>query len=351
MNSNKEALIEYLIDNYKPGQADWRNTGKMFGFEPEQARKLWLNYRQKNQLDLTNQETNQATENGQQIVDIINNYQSNWNRLTQADKLINNSWKEEGLLVLNLPDLHFDKRDLDNNTIEDNIDRYFTVLNNLISKAYAATNIEKIVFVVGNDIFNTDNILNSTASGTPQSVNTTWDDAYEKVFDAMVQSIALCSKFSKDVHVILVQGNHDRSKSYYMAHALEQFFKNDSSITFDRTNKINKSVTWGNSFIGFNHGNNLNDKLPLAFAQEFYSEWGLCKYHDIYIGDKHHNSEKVFNRRQLQDEKQGVRLRILPSLSKPDTWHDDNLFRSRQSGIAIVYDKERGKSAEFECQV
>lgn len=345
MVNQKEELIKYLIEHSKADKK-WRDIGKKFGFEGEQARQIWRNYRQKNKIEPVESLGDNITEE-----DIINRYVPKWEQMKSVDKLINKKWDEESLLVLNLPDLHLDKLDLKHSTIEQNIDNYFIVLKNLISRAYTFTKIEKIVLVVGNDLFNTDNIQNSTANGTPQRVNTTWDQAYEKIYDAMVQTVALCSKFCSCVHITLVQGNHDKSKSYYMAHALEQYFRNDSSITFDRSNTTNKMVTWGNSFLGFNHGNNINDKLPLDFAQEFYQEWGQCKYHDIYIGDKHHNNEKIFKKKQMQDEKQGVRLRILPSLSKPDTWHDENLYKSRQSGIAILYDKKRGKSAEFEYQL
>lgn len=347
---NKDGLIEYLIENYKPGKVEWKEIGKLFGFEGEHARKIWLNYRQKNNVEVVNQET--TPQQGNPLIDFLNNYQSDWKRVSQVNKLINTlKFKEETMLVLNLPDLHLDKRDLTGSTIDDNINNYFTVLNTLLARAYHCSKIDKIVFVVGNDLFNTDNVLDSTANGTIQRVNSSWDVAYEKVFDAMIQSVALCSQFANSVHVVLVQGNHDKSKSFYLAHAIQQYFKGDPSITFDRSSNINKAVVWGNSFIGFNHGNNVNDKLPLAFAQEYYSEWGQCKYHDIYIGDKHHNNEKLFNKKQMQDERQGVRLRILPSLSKPDSWHDDNLYRSRQSGIALLYDKGRGKFAEYEYQV
>lgn len=350
--SLKDALIEFLIDNYEPGSPKWKEIGQKFGFEAEQARKIWLNYRKKNKLET---ESFQQPETETTLSEFENNlirFQSNWKQIEKADKLINAKWSEESLLVINLPDLHFDKLDMENSTIEENINRYFEVLKFLISKAYHTSNLKKIVFVIGNDIFNTDSIYDTTTNGTPQRCNTTWNNAYELVFDAMVQSIALLSKFCENVHVVLIQGNHDRAKSYYMAHALQNYFREDSNITFDRSAKINKAVVWGNSFIGFNHGNNVNDKLPLAFAQEFYKEWGQCKYHDIYIGDKHNNNEKVFNKKITQhDGHQGVKLRMLPSLSKPDRWHDDNLFRSRQSGIAIVYDKERGKSAEFEFQI
>ena len=286
------------------------------------------------------------------IKEILSNYKSDWKPIPKTSKLVNTVWNEDSMLVINLPDLHLDKRDMENTSIEDNIHNYFEVLNYLVSKAYHSAKIDKIVFVVGNDVFNTDTFYGTTTDGTPQRCVTTWNDAYEKIFKAMVESISMLSSFSNQVHVVLVQGNHDRTKSYYMAHALEQYFKHDNSVIFDRTANINKHIVYGNSFIGFNHGDNINDKLPLAFAQEFYKDWGKCKYHDIYIGDKHHNNEKVFNKVQTQnDGNQGVKLRILPSLSKPDSWHDNKLFRSRQSGIAIVYDKERGKSAEFEYQL
>lgn len=351
MENPKEALIDYLIDNYKPGQPKWKEVGEQFGFDAEQARKIWLNYRQKNKFEELPEENNQQIQETT-TESLLANYKSDWSILDKADKLINKKWQDESMLIINLPDLHFDKRDLEGTTIDQQISQYFKVLEYLTGKAYHCSNLKEIVFVVGNDIFNTDNVLNTTTMGTPQDCNTTWNDAYEKVFDAMVKSIGFLNKFAEKVHVVLIQGNHDRAKSYYLAHGLETYFRGDSSITFDRTTKINKAIVWGNSFIGFNHGNNINDKLPLAFAQEFYSMWGQCKYHDIYIGDKHNNNEKIFNKKLMQnDGNQGVKLRMLPSLTKPDKWHDDNLYRSRQSGIALLYDKERGKSAEFEYQV
>jgi hypothetical protein len=416
--TQKELLVDYLIENYRPGEPRWKEIGEMFGFESEQARKIWLNYRQK--TGIASVPTAPPTEEGKSIVveqqedfktgrgvltiqntekiniqdaeklfdtekwqiakyqenyvagkyqlkvwlepvkvkesdiieNLIDNYQSAWNRIPDADKIVNHVWTDPTMLVINLNDLHFDKRDIENSTIDMNIQRYFKVLEYLVMKAYHSNSIEKIVFVVGNDMFNTDNVHDQTTNGTPQRCNTTWHDAYEKVFDTMIQSIAFLSKYAKDgVHVVLVQGNHDRSKSYYMAHALQQYFKNDPSVTFDRSANINKRYVYGNTFLGFNHGNNLNDKLPLAFAQEFYEDWGKARYHDIIISDKHHNNEKLFKVQTQNDGFQGVKLRILPSLSKPDTWHDDNLFRSRQSGIALVYDKERGKAGEWEYQL
>jgi hypothetical protein len=62
--------------------------------------------------------------------------------------------------------------------------------------------------------------------------------------------------------------NHDRTKSYYLAHALEIYFKDNANVTFDRSPVI-KGVTLGNTFIGYHHGNCKIDDLPLLLFLPF----------------------------------------------------------------------------------
>ena len=50
-----------------------------------------------------------------------------------------------------------------------------------------------------------------------------------------------------------VQCYNDRSKSYYLAHALHAYFKNDSSISFLKEHSIVKGVNVRH-FIGYHHG-------------------------------------------------------------------------------------------------
>lgn len=285
------------------------------------------------------------------IEEILKNYKSNYVPLKVNEVLVNKNWSDPKMLVINLNDLHFDKLDLENSTIDKRIDDYNECLKDLVLKSYVSFNIDKIVFVIGNDIFNTDNIHNTTTNGTPQSVNSTWDIAYERVFECMVKSISFLKQFCNQLDILLIPGNHDRTKSFYLVHGLEAYFRSETSIVFSRNSYLKKIVVYGNQFIGFNHGDNKNDKLPLAFATEFYEDWGKCKYHDLLVSDKHHNNEKVFKSNQTQNEFQGVKVRILPSLSGTDRWHNDNLYNSRQSGVALIYDQKRGKIAEFEYQL
>lgn len=413
--TNKELLVDYLISS---GINDsWKNIGYKFNFEGEQARRIWLRYRQnhgmvKSQTEtlvhkghsiyeediqkgtaqgtyyFTNQihslndlskmiDTNKweitkytqsfsgnednpkwqvkawmklKKEDELQILSkVLNNYKPNYKPLTEKDIKINISFNEPSMLLINLADPHFDKQDLDGSTIQEKSKKYLECLSNLLMRAYHSHNLDKIVFVIGNDTFNTDNFHNSTTNLTPQNVNTSWDNAYEIVFDTMVSAISLLKQFTNDLVVMLVQGNHDRTKSYYLAHGLEAFFKGEKNILFERKSTNRKVITYGENFLGFHHGDCKNERLPLVFASEFYKDWGKCKYKEIILADKHHNNEKTF--KQSQNEAQGIRMRILPSLSGTDKWHDENLYFSRQAGIALVYDKELGKISEFEYAI
>jgi hypothetical protein len=101
----------------------------------------------------------------------------------------------------------------------------------------------------------------------------------------------------------------------------------------------------GNTFIGWHHGNCKIDDLPLLFAThpEYSHFFGNAKYREIHTGDKHHYMAK---------EVKGVRIQQMPSLSGVDRWHlDNNFVHSVRAALALVYDSELGKVAEFETRI
>lgn len=251
--------------------------------------------------------------------------------------------------VLSLTDFHLDKKNITEETMDEKVRNYKEALHSLVRRAYLSSHMEEIVFVIGNDFFQTDTIHSTTTSGTPVDSDSTWDKAYEVGFDLMVYAIDYLTQFCDRLKVVLVPGNHCRTKEFYLAHALEVYFRSDSKVVFDRTADNLKVHTYGNTFFGFNHGDCTNDKLPLAFATSFPKEWGLTTYREIVIGDKHHNSQKLF---KSQGEDMGVRMRMLPSLTGTDAWHKKNLFiNAVQAGIILIYDKEMGKVSEFEHRI
>lgn len=253
--------------------------------------------------------------------------------------------KEEVDVELNVADFHLAKKTFEGDTLETKEFDYYFVVSDLISKIKKNYNINKLVFPISNDFFHTDNYQNWTTNGTPQDVTAWFDEEYEKGFDILANTIDMLRKECKELKVILVQGNHDRTKGFYVAHALEVLFRDDRSISFQREHSTLKAVVLGNTFIGYHHGNSCKlQDLPLIFATGKYAhQFGNATYREIHTGDKHHYMAK---------EVQGVRIQQMPSLSKTDRWHRDNNFENKvHAALALVYHPEQGKIAEFEIRL
>jgi hypothetical protein len=268
-------------------------------------------------------------------------------------KVINISYSENGNSLgkesvdveISISDFHLAKKTLEGEDICEKKKQFMLVLGSLIDKVIATYNIRKVVFPISNDFFHTDNYQNQTTAGTPQDVLVGYDSEYEAGFDLLVEAISYLYGVADHVEVILVQGNHDRTKSFYLAHALDVFFKNYDNIHFQREHSVVKHVVLGNTFIGYHHGNCKIDELPLLFAtnKESSSDFGNSEYREVHTGDKHHYMAK---------EVKGVRIQQMPSLSGTDRWHlDNNFVNSIRAGLALVYHPYFGKISEFESRI
>jgi len=251
---------------------------------------------------------------------------------------------EEVDIEVSIADFHLAKKTLEGETMEDKKIQYLSTLHNLIEKVRNSYSIDTIVFPISNDFFHTDNYQNQTTQGTPQDVLVGYDNEYEAGFDLLVTSINYLRSVSKHVEVILVQGNHDRTKSFYLAHALEVFFKGSTDVGFQREHSTTKSIVLGSTFIGYHHGNCKIDDLPLLFATgKDGFDFGAAKYREVHTGDKHHYMAK---------EVKGVRIQQMPSLSGTDRWHaDNNYVNNIRAGLVLIYHPNYGKIGEFESRI
>jgi hypothetical protein len=247
-------------------------------------------------------------------------------------------------IEVSISDFHLAKKTLEGETIEDKKEQYLNVLTDLVEKVRNSFEINKIVFPISNDFFHTDNYQNQTTNGTPQDVLVGYDNEYEEGFDLLVQAISYLQEVSNEVEVILVQGNHDRTKSFYLAHALEVFFSDNYKVFFQRDHSTTKYTILGKTFIGYHHGNCKIDDLPLVFATGKNAlAFGAADYREVHTGDKHHYMAK---------EIKGVRIQQMPSLSGTDRWHaDNNYVNNIRAGLVLIYHPDFGKIGEFESRI
>ena len=273
----------------------------------------------------------------------LQNYKPNNISITKENYSIEKDYVN---VEISLSDFHLAKRTVDgDNSPEARALRYFNVAQSLINKVRANYDVNTVVLPISNDFFHTDNYQNQTTQGTPQDTIMDYSSEYELGFAILVDTINMLRQNANHVVVVLVQGNHDRTKSFYLAHALDVYFKEDIDVDFIREHSVIKGITLGNTFIGWHHGNCKIEDLPLLFAThpQYSQAFGNAKYREIHTGDKHHYMAK---------ELKGVRIQQMPSLSGTDRWHlDNNYVHSVRAALALVYDLNLGKIAEFETRI
>jgi len=273
----------------------------------------------------------------------LQNYKPNNISITKENYSIEKDYVN---VEISLSDFHLAKRTVDgDNSPEGRALRYFNVAQSLINKVRANYDVNTVVLPISNDYFHTDNYQNQTTQGTPQDTIMDYSSEYELGFAILVDTINMLRQNANHVVVVLVQGNHDRTKSFYLAHALDVYFKENIDVDFIREHSVIKGITLGNTFIGWHHGNCKIEDLPLLFAThpQYSQSFGNAKYREVHTGDKHHYMAK---------EVKGVRIQQMPSLSGTDRWHlDNNYVHSVRAALALVYDDEHGKVAEFETRI
>lgn len=317
--------ITKYVQNY------WGNAGR-----PSWQVKAWLSLRAVTKEDA--------------IVSMLERYQSNYKPFTTAQLLLNTRFDRPTLSYIALTDVHLDKTNSVKQSLHDKIESYKQVLQTLVLRAYGSHYVDEILYVLGHDFFNSDTYYITTTNGTQQENNSQWDEAYEKGFDLQVWAIRFLKQFCNRLHVVYIPGNHDRTKTFYLTHALEVHFKADTAITFNRSSENTKAHVYGENFIGMHHGDTKIANLPLYCASKFYREWGSCRFKEIGVGDKHH--KKGFKLQVEDVEIEGVRLFMTPSLGGHGKWDNSQLYdNSLQAGICRVYDKEKGKVTEFEERI
>jgi len=208
-------------------------------------------------------------------------------------------------------------------------------------------NPEKIIFLVGSDFFNVDNAANTTSAGTPQSEDSRFQKTFTEGWQLIVDAIDKCRELA-DVDVVVIPGNHDFERSYYLGEVLSAWYSKCNNVTVDNGPQARKYYEYGSNLIGFSHGLEAKiNELPLIMAQEAAEAWGRTKTREFHIGHLHHIKKMIFC---PIEEVQAVRVRQVSSLASTDGWHSKKGYHSVKEANGFIWNKEKGNIATFNYQ-
>jgi hypothetical protein len=351
MNTNRDTLFEYFKQNNGKLESEtWSQVENRFGIGSgtgDAARKLWYRYRKQleayDSLVLKSRWQVQTKGGGTQWLE---SYRSN---LTPEDimsfreeliadmkkgvavfpeeNLKLNLPKTNNLLEISLPDIHIGRESFSSIRL-----KVIGTLNTLIART--CQNVDSVVFIVGNDLFNSDNTNYQTTRGTQQFDVNDWKDTFIQGKNLMMECInILLRAFNCPIHVIIVPGNHDTSRIFYLGDVLDAYYHNHPRVHVDNSLDRFKFVHWGSNLIMYDHGEIKPEEYPLIMATERPDLWSRTKYREVHTGHLHHQIVKCYR---------GVKVRFLPSLASHSDWEKSKGFGGNPEAMSFVWNKDDG---------
>lgn len=208
---------------------------------------------------------------------------------------------------------------------------FFYVIEDILTRTQCY-NFEEIVFCIGGDMLNGDNLAGTTTKGTPQNNDIHFYDAYERLCAMTIKAIDLLKERAK-VDVIYVMGNHDEVTGFKLAKYIDAWFRHDDNVTVDYFPFARKYKLYGKTLFCFAHDGKVQ-KLPAIIADEARQYWSQAETVEVFL--QHLHTE------QLLLEDNNIRIQRLPTISARSKWTADNGYNSKRQCKTFIFDAEDG---------
>lgn len=341
VDSNIWKVKDYLINKWDV--TSWKN------FTPQTLQNFQVKARLERDVKLSD-----AIDIEKIFANMAKNYQPpvlDWTPINPS------KFEENNLLEISIFDLHIGKLAWGGETGE-NYDtkiareRFINSIEKLIHRASGFA-YSRILFPVGNDFFNSDTIFNTTTKGTQQDEDLRWQKTFNVGVRLLIDGINLLKQTGVPVDVVVIPGNHDFERSFYMGKYLEAWFNNDPSVNINCGASPRKYYRFGNVLLGLTHGSEEKESsLPMLMATDIESKpmWSETKFHEWHLGHIHRkrNVKYDINRTRELNEDLGVTIRYLSSLTGTEEWHHKKGFvGSTKAADAFIWNHEFGLVAHL----
>lgn len=241
--------------------------------------------------------------------------------------------KGDHLYEISLPDLHFGKGNVD-----ELIERFEHSVEELLLKG-AVYNIKKVLLPIGNDGLNSEGKRQSTTAGTPQKDSLHWQESFRIYWTCLVRVIERISKIYP-VDVLIVTGNHDEERMFYIGDVLLAYFSNNINIRINNNGEYRKYYEYGVNMLLFTHGDKEKvSELPLIMATEQPEMFARTKYREVHLGHLH---------KEMSNEFRGIKVKFLPSICTVDEWHKMMGYESLKCAQGFMYHEKGGLQATYQ---
>jgi len=187
----------------------------------------------------------------------------------------------------------------------------------------------------------------------PKDEDLRWQKTFSVGVRLLVDAINMLRETGVPVDVLVIPGNHDFERSYYMGSYLEAWFKNDAAVNINNHASPRKYYRYGNTLLGLTHGGEEKEtSLPMLMATDVESKpmWSETKFHEWHLGHIHRKRTVKYeiNKSRPLNEDLGVTIRYLSSLTGTEEWHHKKGFvGSNKAADGFVWNHEFGLVAHL----
>jgi hypothetical protein len=126
------------------------------------------------------------------------------------------------------------------------------------------------------------------------------DGRFSKIVDTAVMILRKLINFlletHEGVHVVFVEGNHDEVSELWLRKMFTALYENEPRLTVNNSEIPYYAFQFGDVMLAFHHGHKIkNEALPMLFAAQFPSIWGMTKKRYAHCGHRHHVDEKEYS--------------------------------------------------------
>ena len=326
-NSNRVKSIDDLIKHCNIDLVEWEinkydiGTYEVTGFDKENKPTTVTMYRMKAWLTRVKPELNLSIVS-KQLKEDLKDLSPKVKRIERK----RNDRNDLYLLEISAFDLHLGKIGIkgDEYSLEIAETRLFDAIDHLLYRAQGY-NIDKILFIIGNDFLNSDKDwpIPATTRGTPQFNSDYHIDIYRAGRKMLIKAILYLQKISP-VHVMVVPGNHDRESMMHLGDTVQLYFENNDNVVVDNGDSLMKMLVYGKNMVIADHGDGTKiASLPAVISQRYKNSWSDVDFVEVHRGHLHTNKSAKF---AAIEELAGITVRNLSSMSATDYWHDSKGF-------------------------
>jgi hypothetical protein len=347
-NFERQALLKYLSRNTKRITDDNEGIYKACGVvdvDFTSAKNIWIKTKNKkgggvsafvvnpNYVAPIAAEVNQMSALQDDLIVSLQEYSP---KFVKLERIVDS---KSYLLVLDPADIHigklcssFEVGEAYNNQVA--VQRVLEGVRGILQKV-SSFNIDKILFIGGNDILHIDNPGRTTTSGTPQDTDGMWHSNFLIAKQLYVDILEILITVA-DVRFCFNPSNHDYASGFFLSQVIEAYFKNCDNITFDSSIAHRKYFKYFKNLVGTTHGDGAKMvDLPMLMATEVPKEWSETIHRYVYVHHLHHKwSKDVFS----------VCIEGLRSPSGTDSWHHRNGYEHAPKAVeGFLHCKEHGQ--------